>query len=222
VHKRVLVVLGALVVVAGLVVGAVLLFAGDDTEKSAATCANGVSVYFVEDADMLAAAARLRGDDRAGDVRTETGEQAHQRLTARFPDDTAPTGGAVMAAVHLAAADGVDHVGLAEDLAGELPGATGAEPVDCPPAKPAKPELARYAHQEPCGRVNVFFETDEAMLAAKDVVADDPQVQSLEALTKEQSYERAKELFADDPETLKLLTPQDLPAMLELRTEADP
>ncbi|MFI6306601.1 permease-like cell division protein FtsX [Amycolatopsis thailandensis] len=89
------------------------------------------------------------------------------------------------------------------------PPAPSALPRDTAPVPLGKREL--------CGiRLVVYIETDEGMTRAAQVLRDDQKARRVLTETKAESYERFKKLFADQPELVKLTTPDVLPAAVHL------
>lgn len=59
------------------------------------------------------------------------------------------------------------------------------------------------------------------MAAAAERLKTDPRIRSVKTETKAEAYERAKALFKDDPELLDALTPDTMPASVELTVGPD-
>lgn len=226
--KRIWGLAAAAVLLVAAAVTAVLVFT-DDAEPVAATCENGVSVYFSSDDTMRAAAEQLRDDDRVGAVVTENRAQALERggefapvLAKSVP--TRPGVTFTAPAVHLAA-NGVTKAELADDLR-ELPEAEAAVPVDCGESPEQRAErMVDLSDQLTCTQPwRLYFTDDASMQAAVEPLRDDPRVASVRGVTMAQAFEEAKELFADDPEMLELLRPDQLPPSVEVlaRPGTDP
>ncbi|MEV7555104.1 permease-like cell division protein FtsX [Amycolatopsis sp. NPDC089917] len=89
------------------------------------------------------------------------------------------------------------------------PPAPAALPRDAVPAPLGKREL--------CGiQLVVYIETDDGMTRAAQALRDDQKARRVLTETKAESYERFKKIFANQPELVKLTTPDALPAAVHL------
>lgn len=61
-----------------------------------------------------------------------------------------------------------------------------------------------------------YTEQDAGMQALAAVQRRDRRVAQLTMVTKQQNYERFKQLYADDPELVKLVRPESLPAVVQV------
>lgn len=148
---------------------------------------------------LVAAADRLRSDTRAGDVRTETQEQAKRRVDDRLPalvHDAA-------AAVHIAAVDPGTRTSLTLALRTELPGVRATRLADCTLTDSTK-----------------VTQQTQLLFAFGDQLWCSRRVQKVVTATQEEELRRMKVAFADEPEIVRNLGPTSLPASLEL-TAAD-
>jgi cell division protein FtsX len=67
-----------------------------------------------------------------------------------------------------------------------------------------------------CLEIDIFFKADADMTRAADRLRTDPDVTKLVVETKQQSFERYKRLFADQPELLQLVRVEAMPARVGL------
>jgi len=67
-----------------------------------------------------------------------------------------------------------------------------------------------------CLEIDIFFKADADMTRAADRLKTDPDVTKLVVETKQQSFERYKQLFANQPELLKLARLEAMPARVGL------
>ncbi|MGM1063663.1 permease-like cell division protein FtsX [Saccharothrix sp. Mg75] len=67
-----------------------------------------------------------------------------------------------------------------------------------------------------CSLIELTLQTDEEMRAAEAALRGDPRVRELEARTRQENYERFKELFADHPDVVELARPEALPATITM------
>lgn len=182
-----------------------------------ASCSNAVSLYFDDDAAMRAALDELRADRRVSDVQPETVEQARGRLV-RWPAargllyqaDTA-------AAIHFAAKDPAARPALIDSLKKSLNGVHGARPVDCTTrGKQTEAQLDAFPDTLKCSRrLFVWGEGDDDLEAAAEILRNDPRVDEVRLVSREEAYERVRELAKDDPAYAQI-GPDDVPARLDV------
>ena len=192
------------------------------SEPVSATCANGVSLYFADDKSMRTAAQRLREDDRVGDVRTETQEQMLRRLVRSFPEladgmrDQTSSEAPAVAAVHVAAVDAPKGE-LASVLGDEFADALAVEPVTCVKGDERTAAILSLSQSVNCrNSVLLYFGTDAAMTAAASALRNDHRATSVVETTREEAFRRAKEQFADQPELVASLQPDDMSPFVEV------
>ena len=62
----------------------------------------------------------------------------------------------------------------------------------------------------------IYFDTDEEMTATAERLRDEPGVASVTVATKAENFEHFKEMFADQPELVKLARVEAIPASIQL------
>lgn len=87
-----------------------------------------------------------------------------------------------------------------------------------------KPEVPAPGWED-CDRghshVIVYFETDEEMTAADRTLRADQQIAATAPSTKAENFERFKELFADQPELVKIARVEAIPASVAVLPAQD-
>ncbi|MEU3626672.1 permease-like cell division protein FtsX [Amycolatopsis coloradensis] len=92
---------------------------------------------------------------------------------------------------------------------GAGPAALVAQPRDTAPAALGEREL--------CGiELVMYVETDQDLTATAEKLREDPKARRVLTETKQQAYERFKEMFANRPELLGQTSPDSLPAVVHL------
>lgn len=219
---RIVLVVGGVALTAAIVVWAVLdLVRAGDTRTAGpvpappADCTNSLSLYFGNDKEMRVAADLLRDDSRIGRLSPETS----RRAVERFREILGPVADApppypiprVPAAVHLSAAADIDRAQLASVLRHEVPSVDHVEPADC--SLRSKLEL-RCQGGTP--KVDVYFESDERMLAAAAERSGDRRVRTLEEEARATAYQTLQKTLAGEPDALATLQPGDVRAAIHL------
>jgi hypothetical protein len=214
-------------VIGGMLTAAVLVWAVLDLVRSGDTgspgrvpappsdCTNTLSLYFGHDKEMRVAANLLRSDSRIGRLESETSRQAVERfreILGPVADAPAPYPvPRVPAAVHLTAAAEIDRARLASELRREVPSVDDVEPADCS----LRSKLALQC-QDGTPAVDVYFDSDELMLAAAAELGGDRRVRAIEQEARATAYQRLKKTVADEPDALVTLQPGDVRAALRL------
>jgi hypothetical protein len=85
--------------------------------------------------------------------------------------------------------------------------------VDSPKPAAAGPDACSTSGPQ---QVIAYFEDDAGMRAAAGKLRDDDRIATLDTETKREAVERFKILFADQPELVKLVRPEAMPASLWL------
>lgn len=218
---RIVLVVGGVLTAAVLVWAILELVRAGDTGSAGpvpappSDCTNTLSLYFGNAKEMRAAADLLRADSRIGQLEPETSRQAVERFReilgpvadapAPFPVPRVP------AAVHLTAAAGIDRAQLASVLRHEVPSVDDVEPADCS----LRSKLALRC-QGGTPEVDVYFDSDELMLAAAAELSGDRRVRTIEEEARATAYQRLQKALADEPGALVALQPGDVRAAVHL------
>jgi len=220
--KRLAMVAGVVVLLAGLITAANFLWPRELTGRPVAapapptTCENAVSMYFARNDDMRSAEVQLRDHPHIGRIETETREQAAQRLTARFgtlkkffesPHD-------YTAALHLTAV-GVSKEDLAVELVSEiLLGKQAAVPSAC--HRPASDPFD-YISEVSCGKIVIWFDSQRSRSAtAQQVLRFEPLVRETIEQAHAELIPESGTVTGDEP-TLDVFTEHgaNLPRMAD-------
>lgn len=169
--KRLAMVAGVVVLLAGLITAANFLWPRELTGRPVAapapptTCENAVSMYFARNDDMRSAEGQLRDHPHIAEIRPETRGQAAERLFGRFDmlEKFFETPHDFTAALHMTAR-GVDKEHLAEELASEvLIGDQAVAPAECdtPTSDPFD-----YISDVSCDKIVIWFDSKRSRRAA--------------------------------------------------------
>ncbi|MBM7787427.1 permease-like cell division protein FtsX [Tenggerimyces flavus] len=213
-----------LAILLGLVAGLLVGCTGPDS--TVATCQNAVSAYLGADEDVPRVVERLRADDRFTDLHTETSARAAKRLATWYPAMAPVAQGRTAAAVHLAVTDPDRRQDRVEGLNAMLRGVGVARRADCDQKDEERGrQLVEFGEKLLCGQtVSIRFARDEDLRPALEVARNNARVQKVAVVSRAEAFERAKELFRDQPDLEKVLTPEDTSPYLEVTVvdSADP